>query len=90
MTKNFEKIINLIKQSSLSLEDKADLIFLFSLSKKDVDLDPVIQLCSANPEWINTLNDNYKAKYTAFTTQSPALWDKIIEEEERQLNKFES
>lgn len=89
MQTNFEKISELVKKSDLSGADKTDLIFLFSLAKKDADLEPTVKLFSEDPSWIEKINDNYKGKSAAIAARSSVAWDKIIEDEERQLRQFE-
>jgi hypothetical protein len=89
MRKNFDKIMELIKRSDLSPEDKIDLTSIFSLSKNDVDLEPIANLFSEDPTWIEKINDNYKGKSAAIAAHSSVAWDKIIEDEERQLKQFE-
>lgn len=89
MQKNFQTIIELVQRSSLSPEDKTDLIFVFSFAKKDADLAPTVKLFSEDPSWIEKINDNYKGKSVAIAARSSVAWDKIIEDEERQLQQFE-
>lgn len=89
MKTNFKIIADLIKHASLSSEDKTDLITLFSLVKQDTDLEPTAKLFSEDPSWIEKINDNYKGKSAAIAARSSVAWDKIIEDEERQLRQFE-
>lgn len=89
MKTNFKIIADLIKHASLSAEDKTDLISIFSLAKKDADLEPTAKLFSEDPSWIEKINDNYKGKSAAIAAHSSVAWDKIVEDEERQLRQFE-
>lgn len=89
MKKNLQIIIEAIKGSPLLPQDRTDLITLFSLVKQDTDLEPTAKLFSEDPSWIEKINDNYKGKSAAIAARSSVAWDKIIEDEERQLRQFE-
>jgi hypothetical protein len=84
----FQALRELILCSPLELRDKSDLICIFSL-RKDSELKHVVELCKEDPTWIEKINDNYKGKSAAIAARSSVAWDKIIEDEERQLKQFE-
>lgn len=88
MESNFQKIKELLQNSILSKEDQDDLVVLFSLSE-DSKLEPVVKLFSENKNWIKKISDNYKTKKEAIVNKNPDLWQKIIEDEEKQLNELE-
>lgn len=88
MKSNFQKIRELLQNSILSKEDQDDLVALFSLSE-DSELEPIVKLFSEDKNWIKKISDNYRAKKTAISEKNSDLWQKIIEDEEKELNKYE-
>lgn len=88
MESNFQKIIKFLRNSNISQEDQDDLIVLFSLCE-DFKLDPVIKLFSEDQNWIKKISENYKAKKSAIADQDIELWQKIIQNEEKELNQLE-
>ncbi|MDO8492498.1 MAG: hypothetical protein Q7S34_02565 [bacterium] len=84
----FQALRELILRSRLELHDKSDLICIFSLCK-DSELKSLVGLCEEDPSWIEKINDNYKGKSAAIAAGSSVAWEKIIEDEERQLRQFE-
>lgn len=87
MESNFQKIIKFLRNSNISQEDQDDLIVLFSLCE-DVKLDPVVKLFSEDQNWIKKISENYKAKKSAIADQDFGLWQKIIQDEEKELNQL--
>lgn len=88
MESNFQKIKTLLQNSTLSQNDQDDLITLFSLSE-DSKLEPVVKLFLEDQNWIKKISDNYKAKQIAALEKNSDLWQKIIEDEEKQLDGLE-
>ena len=88
METNFEKIKKIILDSNIPLNEQEYLITLF-VKAEDALLQPLVDLLSVNPSWIEKINDNFKAKQAALITGDSELWQKIIQEEESQLKELE-
>ena len=84
MNQYTDKMKYLIAQSPLSLDEQQ--IFTSALSHADDSvLKPMTDLCSQDPVWIKKLYYNYKSKQAAIVADDPAMWDAIIQEEEKML-----
>ena len=88
MDTNFQKIKELIQESTLLPTEREDLLLLFTKAN-DQDLEPTLKLFIEDSSWIRKINENYKAKRVALATGNQALWQKIIQEEEAQLKELE-
>jgi len=84
---NLQKIHELLLKSDLALENQNGLLMLFARTR-DADLEPAVKLLSEDPNWVKELNKNYKAKQEAINNKDSALWQKIIQEEEKSLEKL--
>lgn len=84
MEENYQQIKKLVLESPLPPSDREELITLFANSKED--LSSLTKLCSDDPSWIKKINDNYRAKRAALIAGNSALWKKIIQTEEAELN----
>lgn len=85
---NLQKIKELLLNSDLTLQERDNLLTLFS-ETKDANLEPVVKLFSKDPNWIKKINENYKKKQAAITIQSLELWQKVVQEEESQLKELD-
>ena len=84
METNFKKISELLLKSELSFEDQNNLLTaIFKVS--DAELEPMLKLFSEKQAWIKTISENYKAKKLALANKNPEGWQKIIENEIRQI-----
>lgn len=88
MNANFQKIKELIQQSSVPLAEQEGLLLLFAKAN-DQDLEPTLKLFAEDSSWIHKINENYKAKQAALATGNQASWQKIVQEEEAQLKELE-
>ena len=84
---NFQKIKDLIYNSTIPLSEKQKLTSLF-IQANDQELELVLNLFTQDSSWISKINDNYKDKSTAVANNNSELWKKIIEDEESQLQKI--
>lgn len=86
MELNFHKIIKILSASGLNREEQDDMTTFLSLVS-DADLEPLATLCTEDPAWIKRFYDNYRAKRLAIKAESPDLWEKILQDEERLLKE---
>lgn len=84
MNRYLDKLKSMIAQSSLSRDEQQDFITALSQADDSV-LQPVVDLCSEDIEWINNLYANYRLKRSAHVAQDAQAWDGILKEEERLL-----
>jgi hypothetical protein len=88
MNSDFQKIKELILKSKLPFSEKEELILLFSRINQE-QLTPLLELIRKDESWIHKIHDNYKAKRAATAVGSSDLWQKIIRQEEAQLQELE-
>ena len=86
--KNFQKIKELILKSNLPLIDQNELIAAFARTN-DLSLKGVLKLFTEDNLWIKRISENYKAKREALTAGNYSMWQKIVKEEESQLQELE-
>lgn len=80
----FQKIHEIIENSSLTLEEKRDFTELFAQTKEDA-LKPVLKVLEANPALVAKLYENYRVKKDAIVTGSMAAWEDAVEREKEEL-----
>lgn len=88
-TTNLQKFKELLKKSDLSQSEQDELLILFARAA-DEELEPMLKLLSEQPKWLKKISDNYKIKQAAITAKNPASWQKVIQDEERELQELES
>ncbi len=87
MEKNtFQKVHEIIEQSSLSLDAKREFSELFARTKESA-LMPVLSLFERDAEWVEKLYENYRKKKDAFVTGSIDTWKETIETQREALEK---
>lgn len=84
MDDSFQQLKKIIIESSVSVSDKDRLLRILAKAGEE-ELQAVLTLCTEDPNWIAQMSENYAAKQAATTTSNEALWQKIIKEEENQL-----
>jgi hypothetical protein len=89
MNTNFHKIKELISKSDLNKEDKDFLLVCLSLANDD-ELLSLVELFVENINWVNIISENLKKKKEALINRNLSLWQEIIKEEKRILDKIES
>lgn len=87
MALNIEKFKTLLADSDLPEEEQQELVDVFSRAS-DADLEPIVQLLSEDPKWIQIVADNYRDKKNAIRANDPAAWEQIIKNEEQVLVRF--
>lgn len=87
MPNNLQQIKTILEASPLSPPEQEELTAFFTRSAEDMLLRPIVQLLTHDPDWARRLYDNYKAKQAAVDTDSPEMWEKIIQDEERMLRE---
>lgn len=83
----FKQIEYIIKKSSLSDEDKLDLISNFKPLSNE-ELEEIANLFIQNEECISSFNELYKRKKEAVVNQDPFALKKILEEEFQMIKKY--
>lgn len=81
---NFEKIKVLLATSSLSKEDQAQFLVALGLAA-DERLADMAKLFEEDSSLIPVVYENYKAKFQAISHEDSAAWDKVVEDEQKQL-----
>lgn len=89
MELNFHKIIKILPASGLNREEQDDMTAFLSLVS-DAELEPLVTLCAEDPAWIKKFYENYRAKRLAIKAESPELWEKILQDEERFLKEADA
>ncbi len=88
METNFQKLKLILAESNLSEEEQNNLLVFFSLVA-DEELETTIKLFVEDPTLIEKINRNYKEKQKTIKANDSEKWQKIIEEEEKDLKEFE-
>lgn len=89
MELNFHNIIKMLPASGLNPQEQDDITGFLSLAP-DAELKPLATLCMEDPAWIKRFYDNYRAKRSAIETESPELWEKILQDEEKFLKEVDA
>ncbi len=84
MSGNLKKLKLILDNSSLPKNDQDGLLVLFARTP-DRELEFGVKLFSEDIGWLKMINENYKAKQKAIAKKDPALWKKIIQEEQQEL-----
>ena len=85
MSKNtYQKIHEIIEESSLSLEQKREFSEVFAQTKEE-SLKPVYTFLKAHPDWVERLFENYRRKKEAVVTGDMSAWQEVIEQEKATL-----
>lgn len=88
METNFQKLKLILTESNLLQEEQNNLLVFFSLAT-DEELETTIKLFMEDPTLIEKINRNYKEKQEAVKTKDSEKWQKIIEEEEKDLQEMQ-
>lgn len=86
---NFQKIREILKEGPLSEEDQNNLLMIFSVAA-DEELETTVKLLIESPDLIEMINKNYKEKGKAIASKDSDQWQKIVKNEEAELQKRES
>src|SRR5438876_72797 len=85
MGENYGKLKKIIGDSSLDTETRQGLIYFFKRAR-DSELEPIVELCFEDPDWIYRISENYREKLQAFETEDIEMWNQIINKEAEQLS----
>lgn len=88
MTTNYAKIASFVKKSSLSGQDRNDLLAFFGRAG-DAALQPIAEILEGNPAWISVLFENYRAKETALKNRDQKAWAQIVKTEQEALEEMQ-
>ncbi len=89
METNFQKLKLILTESNLSEEEQNNLLVFLSLAT-DEEMETTVKLFMEDPTLIEKINRNYKEKQEAVKTKDSEKWQKIIEEEEKNLKEIEA
>ncbi len=89
METNFQKLKLILTESNLLQEEQNNLLVFLSLAT-DEELETTVKLFMEDPTLIEKINRNYKEKQEAVKTKDSEKWQKIIEEEEKNLKEIEA
>ncbi len=84
---DFDKLKEIIKNSSLSLSEQENFLDLFSKAGLK-DLSAAVEVFNEKPEWIKKMYDNYKAKKRAIGERNINFWEEILKKEEEDLTNL--
>ncbi len=89
METNFQKLKLILTESNLLQEEQNNLLVFLSLAT-DEELETTVKLFMEDPTLIEKINRNYKEKQETAKTKDSEKWQKIIEEEEKNLKEIEA
>ncbi len=89
METNFQKLKLILTESNLSEEEQNNLLVFLSLAT-DEELETTVKLFMEDPTLIEKINRNYKEKQKIIKANDSEKWQKIIEEEEKDLKEIEA
>ncbi len=89
METNFQKLKLILTESNLSEEEQNNLLVFLSLAT-DEELETTVKLFMEDPTLIEKINRNYKEKQKIIKANDSEKWQKIIEEEEKNLKEIEA
>ncbi len=82
-------IVKLLEENLVAPETREEmLVFLNQLGEETRE--GLLKMLSEHKEWVQLLSDNLQAKKVALAANDSAAWEKIIKEEERQLEELEN
>ena len=82
-----EQIKSLLVKSSLTEIEQREFFEVLKLLSK-AELDELLNFLRVHPEWIIKLYRNYKQKKAISATKNYGEWQKIFNEEEKELKKL--
>ncbi len=89
METNFQKLKLILTESNLLQEEQNNLLVFLSLAT-DEELETTVKLFMEDPTLIEKINRNYKEKQKIIKANDSEKWQKIIEEEEKDLKEIEA
>ena len=78
----FEEIKQIVSQSNLNPEQQTELIQVLEKANSQ-ELQDICYLLKQNPEIIDKLYQNYKAKMAAFSENDHEKWEQVLNDEEQ-------
>jgi hypothetical protein len=88
MNSNLSQLQKLISSSDLFDEQKEEFLDLFS-EAKDEDLKYIVDLFKNDPSYIEKMYGVYRVKSVVFKNKDKKAWEKILQQEYRDLEKIE-